>query len=50
MKSLQIRKTKDGSDTLWVPEMKESFHSLNGAITESQHVFLNNGLNYLCQI
>lgn len=50
MKSLQIRKTKDGSDTLWVPEMKESFHSLNGAITESQHVFLNNGLNYLCQL
>lgn len=50
MKNLQIRKTKDGSDTLWVPEMKESFHSLNGAITESQHVFLNNGLHYFCQL
>lgn len=49
MENPLIRKTKDGSDTLWLPEMKESFHSLNGAITESQHVFLNSGLNYFCQ-
>jgi len=49
MQNLQIRKTKDDSHTLWVPEMNETFHSLNGAITESQHVFINNGLNYFHQ-
>jgi len=49
MRDLQIRVTGDGSHTLWLPELKESFHSMHGAITESQHVFIGHGLNYLCQ-
>lgn len=48
MRHLQIKRTKDGSDTLWVPDIQESFHSLNGAITESQQVFIDQGLKYLC--
>jgi tRNA U34 5-methylaminomethyl-2-thiouridine-forming methyltransferase MnmC len=28
-----------------LPELKESFHSINGAISESHHVFIDAGLN-----
>jgi tRNA U34 5-methylaminomethyl-2-thiouridine-forming methyltransferase MnmC len=36
--------TEDGSHTLFVPELKEHFHSIHGAIQESNHVFIQNGL------
>jgi tRNA U34 5-methylaminomethyl-2-thiouridine-forming methyltransferase MnmC len=39
-----IRKTADGSNTLFDVKTGESFHSVNGAITESMHVFVNAGL------
>jgi tRNA U34 5-methylaminomethyl-2-thiouridine-forming methyltransferase MnmC len=39
----QIKKTADGSSTIYLPEMDEQYHSLNGAITESEHVFLKMG-------
>jgi tRNA U34 5-methylaminomethyl-2-thiouridine-forming methyltransferase MnmC len=35
--------TADGSLTLFVPEMNEHYHSTNGAVTESMHVFINAG-------
>ena len=35
--------TNDGSHTLYLPEMKEQYHSLNGAITESKHVYVDKG-------
>jgi tRNA U34 5-methylaminomethyl-2-thiouridine-forming methyltransferase MnmC len=41
---MQITKTKDGSDTIFVPELDEHYHSVNGAITESIHVFIKSGL------
>lgn len=34
----------DGSPTLWVPELDEHYHSIHGALTESQHVFIDAGL------
>jgi len=37
--------TADGSHTLFVPELDEHFHSVHGAIQESMHVFIQNGLN-----
>jgi tRNA U34 5-methylaminomethyl-2-thiouridine-forming methyltransferase MnmC len=40
---LKIINTSDGSQTLFVPEMDEQYHSLNGAITESNYVYLENG-------
>ena len=39
-----IEKTEDGSDTLFVPELNEHYHSVHGATTESNHVFIDAGL------
>ena len=36
--------TKDGSHSIYSSKFKESYHSLNGSISESQHVFIKNGL------
>jgi tRNA U34 5-methylaminomethyl-2-thiouridine-forming methyltransferase MnmC len=41
----EVQYTKDGSTTLYVPELKEHYHSVNGAVQESIHVFINNGLH-----
>ncbi len=37
-------KTDDGSHTLSLPSAGETYHSRFGAIRESRHVFINNGL------
>lgn len=39
-----IEKTEDGSATLYVPELNEHYHSVKGARTESQHIFIDMGL------
>lgn len=39
-----IELTEDGSATLFVPELNEHYHSVKGAQTESQHIFINMGL------
>lgn len=39
--------TKDGSHTLFVQELNEHYHSIFGAIQESKHVFIKEGLYYL---
>ena len=36
--------TNDGSQTIFVPEIEEHYHSVKGACTESQHIFINMGL------
>jgi tRNA U34 5-methylaminomethyl-2-thiouridine-forming methyltransferase MnmC len=36
--------TKDGSTSIYLPELQEGYHSKNGAIQEALHVFINNGL------
>jgi tRNA U34 5-methylaminomethyl-2-thiouridine-forming methyltransferase MnmC len=41
----EIRITGDGSVTLFDPALNEHFHSTFGAITESKHVFIDNGLH-----
>ncbi|WP_026461959.1 tRNA (5-methylaminomethyl-2-thiouridine)(34)-methyltransferase MnmD [Adhaeribacter aquaticus] len=43
----EIRQTKDGSTTLYVPELNEHYHSVHGALQESQHVFIQAGLEYI---
>ncbi len=40
----QIIVTEDGSHTFYIPEMDEHFHSVHGAIQESSHIFIRNGL------
>ncbi|WP_302394426.1 tRNA (5-methylaminomethyl-2-thiouridine)(34)-methyltransferase MnmD [Phocaeicola coprophilus] len=44
MKERTLEKTADGSYTLFVPEMDEHYHSVKGARTESEHIFINMGL------
>lgn len=44
MKSIKIIITGDGSHTLILPNEKESYHSVHGAITESVHVYVKSGL------
>ncbi len=39
----QIIKTSDGSHTLYSPDMDEQYHSVNGALTESLHIFIKHG-------
>jgi len=36
--------TNDGSHSLYVAELNEHYHSIHGAIQESQHVFIEAGL------
>jgi tRNA U34 5-methylaminomethyl-2-thiouridine-forming methyltransferase MnmC len=41
--NLSSRLTSDGSKTIFSETFQESYHSINGAVTESMHVFLNAG-------
>ncbi|HEX7367126.1 MAG TPA: tRNA (5-methylaminomethyl-2-thiouridine)(34)-methyltransferase MnmD [Pelobium sp.] len=43
---LSVVTTADGSNTLYHPIIKENYHSKNGALQESNHVFLSSGLRY----
>lgn len=40
-----IFRTADGSDTVFDSERACHYHSINGAYTESQHVFIRNGFD-----
>ncbi|OKS85310.1 tRNA (5-methylaminomethyl-2-thiouridine)(34)-methyltransferase MnmD [Mucilaginibacter polytrichastri] len=44
--NLSIVTTADGSKTIYNEQVGELYHSRNGALQESQHVFLNSGLRY----
>jgi tRNA U34 5-methylaminomethyl-2-thiouridine-forming methyltransferase MnmC len=43
----KIVTTSDSSHTLFVPEINEHYHSIHGAIQESEFVFNNCGFNFL---
>ena len=45
MKQLQLFKTEDGSHSIRIPDLDETYHSRFGAVTESQHVYIRNGLH-----
>jgi tRNA U34 5-methylaminomethyl-2-thiouridine-forming methyltransferase MnmC len=36
--------TEDGSPTIYLPEMDEHYHSVHGAIQESVHIYIGQGL------
>lgn len=38
--------TEDGSHTIYLPDLKVTYHSTHGSIQESNHVFINAGLGY----
>jgi len=37
--------TADGSQTLWLPEWDETYHSRHGAVQEALHVFIQHGFH-----
>lgn len=49
MSSFRIVETSDGSHTLYSELFKAYYHSTNGAIQESQHIFINSGYNLISQ-
>ncbi len=42
--NVRIIETEDGSHSLYNDQLKETYHSSRGAIQESEHVFINAGL------
>lgn len=44
---IEIIKTEDGSHSLYIPDMKETYHSTHGALRESEYVFMKNGLDLI---
>ncbi|MGI4729814.1 MAG: tRNA (5-methylaminomethyl-2-thiouridine)(34)-methyltransferase MnmD [Janthinobacterium lividum] len=47
---LQLTQTADGSNTIYNSEIGENYHSKHGALQESQHVFLQSGLQYFLSV
>lgn len=43
---IQLISTSDGSHTLYVPELGEHYHSIHGAVQESEFIFINNGFKF----
>jgi tRNA U34 5-methylaminomethyl-2-thiouridine-forming methyltransferase MnmC len=39
--------TEDGSHSLYIPSLRETYHSTKGALQESRHVFIHSGLDFL---
>lgn len=44
---IEILKTADGSPTLYLPALDETYHSRHGSVQEALHVFIANGLKPL---
>lgn len=44
MSNIKIETTEDGSDTLYVENMDEHYHSTKGALTETNYIFIEMGL------
>lgn len=47
MSPIIIIETGDGSQSLYNEELNETYHSTHGALTESEHIFIKHGLDYL---
>jgi tRNA U34 5-methylaminomethyl-2-thiouridine-forming methyltransferase MnmC len=43
----KIITTGDGSHSIFIPDLNVTYHSINGAIQESKHVFIEAGLNFI---
>jgi tRNA U34 5-methylaminomethyl-2-thiouridine-forming methyltransferase MnmC len=49
LKNIELLTTADGSKTIFNPQVGENYHSKHGAVQESQHVFVNSGLQFYHQ-
>jgi len=45
MENIQLITTKDGSHSLYRPDLDEQYHSIFGAIQESLHIFIKSGFD-----
>ncbi|HLU87300.1 MAG TPA: tRNA (5-methylaminomethyl-2-thiouridine)(34)-methyltransferase MnmD [Taishania sp.] len=43
----EIIVTGDGSKTIYLPELDETYHSSHGSLQEAMHVFIQNGLSII---
>jgi len=43
----EIIQTEDGSVTIFIPELNECYHSIHGAVNESNHIFIEAGLKFV---
>ncbi len=50
MGEINIITTSDGSHSLFHTALNETYHSVHGAIQESRHVFIRQGLNFWLEI
>lgn len=50
MDNISIITTADGSHSLYNKELEETYHSVHGAVQESRHVFIKQGLEYFSEI
>lgn len=41
-----IQQTEDGSNTIYIEDWYESYHSKHGAVQEAMHVFIKNGFSH----
>ncbi len=48
-KLIKLIECEDGSHTLYREDLNEHYHSVYGAISESQHIFIDAGFNYMSQ-
>lgn len=46
---MKLITTADGSHSVYSEKYNATYHSAHGALAESQHVFINKGLNFLLQ-
>ncbi|MBM7072687.1 tRNA (5-methylaminomethyl-2-thiouridine)(34)-methyltransferase MnmD [Shewanella sp. 202IG2-18] len=46
MSKVELLLTKDGSHTVYNNKLDESYHAYNGALTESEFVYIENGFRY----
>lgn len=44
-REIKVITSGDGSQTLYLPDQDESYHSVHGALTESLHVFISAGMH-----
>lgn len=45
----EIQTTADGSTTIYLPEIDEHYHSVKGALTESQHIYRDCAFLHRCK-
>ena len=46
MMKRKLKKTGDGSHTIYIPDLDEHYHSVNGAVMESEHIYIGAAFDF----